>query len=82
MTTPEARPILETLNALCLAALAVGLILAGSDGRPVYVPAWFLVGVGSCLVFTASCAGMLAWQHWRLKAALRRLEKAQREAGL
>lgn len=75
---PKARPIFETLNALSLAALAVGLILAGADGRPVYVPAWFLVGVGCCLVFTASCAAMLCWQHWRLRAALRDLAKAQR----
>lgn len=82
MTSPtlKARPIFETFKALFWAVLSGSLIFSGLSGLPLYVPPIGVAMVGTAFFFTAFFAFALAWQHWRLAAAQRDLERAIQES--
>lgn len=77
----KARPILQTAGALTHAAGAAVFIAAGVSGVGLQVPPVGVAMMGAVWIFPAFASAALAWQHWRLRAALRDLAKAQREAG-
>ena len=77
----KARPILQTAIALTHAAGAALFIAAGVSGVGMDIPPVGVAMMGAVWTFPAFASAALAWQHWRLLAALRDLAKARREAG-
>lgn len=79
---PKARPIFQTAVTIWHFAGCAVFIAAGLAGVSMNVPPIGLAMAGTIWLFPAFASIALAWQHWRLAAALRGLAKARREAGL
>ena len=80
MSAPDlkARPIWQTVVALFHAAGAAVFMAAGVSGVGLQVPPVGVAMMGAVWTFPAFASAALAWQHWRLLAALRDLAKARR----
>lgn len=74
---PKARPIFVTFGSALHFAAAALLIVAGFAGVSMHVPAFGVWAMGTIWLFPALASAALAWQHWRLKAALKLLAKAR-----
>lgn len=83
MSAPDlkARPLWQTAVALFHAGGAALFIVAGVSGLGMNIPPIGVAMMGAVWTFPAFASAALAWQHWRLLAALRGLAKARREAG-
>jgi hypothetical protein len=80
MTTPKARPIFQTAVTLWHFAACALFIAAGLAGVAMHVPPIGLAMAGTIWLFPATASAALAWQHWRLAAALRDLKETQERA--
>lgn len=73
----SAQPIRETINAASHVMLAGVLLFLGAQGQPVVVPPFWLFAFGLAISISATASVLLAWQHWRLAAAIKDLEESR-----
>lgn len=74
---PKARPIYVTFGCFLHFAAAAVYIAGGLAGAEIHIPAAGVAMIGAIWLFPSFAAAGLAWQHWRLRAALRDLERAR-----
>lgn len=74
---PKARPIYATVACFMHFAGSALFIAGGLAGVEMRIPAVGVAMIGAVWLFPSFMAGWLAWQHWRLRAALRDIDRAR-----